>query len=414
MSSSNRAVLANRTYRRLFGAQVVALLGTGLLTVALSLLAYDVEPGSAGVVVATALTIKMVPYVGVAPVVSAAVSRFDVRSVLLGANLVRGLVAISLPWVDEVWQIYVLIFVLQAASATFTPAFQAVIPTVLPREEEYTRALSLSRLAYDLESVISPVVAAAMLLLVSYHGLFVGTAIGFAASALLVLTSGLSARRPPASGRPFSSRVTEGVRLFVRTPALRALMALDLAVATATALVLVNTVVVVRQSFGLGESAVAIALGAYGVGSMIVALAVPRLLEQTSDRSVMLAGGVLAPVALVLAAVTSSSEDLWPLLLAVWVLLGASTSLVLTPTGRVVNRSVTQAQRPAAFAAHFSLSHACFLLTYPIAGWTGSNLGVPASALTLAGVAAAATALAAGLGRRRAAPRREDVARSCR
>ncbi len=34
-------VLADRTYRHLFGAQVIALLGTGLATVALGLLAYD-------------------------------------------------------------------------------------------------------------------------------------------------------------------------------------------------------------------------------------------------------------------------------------------------------------------------------------------------------------------------------------
>ena len=34
-------ILANRTYARLFSAQIVALLGTGLLTVALGLMAYD-------------------------------------------------------------------------------------------------------------------------------------------------------------------------------------------------------------------------------------------------------------------------------------------------------------------------------------------------------------------------------------
>ena len=43
--------LRSRAYRSLFAAQVVALLGTGLLTVALSLLAYDIAPGSAGAVV---------------------------------------------------------------------------------------------------------------------------------------------------------------------------------------------------------------------------------------------------------------------------------------------------------------------------------------------------------------------------
>lgn len=144
-------VLRHRTYRRLFTAQVIALVGTGLTTVALSLLAYDIAGRDAGSVLGTALAIKMVAYVGLAPVISALAHRLPPRPVLVGADLVRATVACGLPFVTEVWQVYVLIFALQVASATFTPAFQSLIPQVLPAEEDYTRALSLSRLAYDLE-----------------------------------------------------------------------------------------------------------------------------------------------------------------------------------------------------------------------------------------------------------------------
>ncbi len=67
--------LTNRTYRHLFAAQVIALIGTGLLTVALGLLAYDLAGADAGAVLGTALAIKMVAYVGVAPVVGAFADR---------------------------------------------------------------------------------------------------------------------------------------------------------------------------------------------------------------------------------------------------------------------------------------------------------------------------------------------------
>ncbi len=70
----------------------------------------------------------------------------------MALDLVRAAVALCLPFVTEVWQIYLLIFVLQAASAGFTPTFQATIPDILPDEEDYTKALSLSRLAYDLKA----------------------------------------------------------------------------------------------------------------------------------------------------------------------------------------------------------------------------------------------------------------------
>jgi hypothetical protein len=66
-------------------------------------------------------------------------------------------------------------FLLQSATAAFTPTFQATIPDILPVEDRYTRALSLSRLAHDLENIISPMLAASLLTFLSYHMLFVGT-----------------------------------------------------------------------------------------------------------------------------------------------------------------------------------------------------------------------------------------------
>ena len=66
-------VLRDRTFRRLFGAQVVALVGTGLATVALALLAYELAGEQAGSVLGTALAIKMVVYVTLAPLAGAVV-----------------------------------------------------------------------------------------------------------------------------------------------------------------------------------------------------------------------------------------------------------------------------------------------------------------------------------------------------
>ena len=51
-------VLRYRTYRHLFCAQVIALIGTGLATVALGLLAFQVAGENAGAVLGTALAIK--------------------------------------------------------------------------------------------------------------------------------------------------------------------------------------------------------------------------------------------------------------------------------------------------------------------------------------------------------------------
>ena len=202
------AVLRDRTYRHLFTAQVVALVGTGLATVALGLLAYDIAGADAGSVLGTALGIKMAAYVVIAPAVGAVADRIPRRALMVGADLTRAGVAAFLPFVDQVWQVYLLVFLLQSASAAFTPAFQAVIPDVLPEERDYTRALSLSRLAYDLESLFSPALAAALLSVITYNWLFTGTMVGFLASAALVVSAVL----------PKPSRVVRSGGAYAKAP----------------------------------------------------------------------------------------------------------------------------------------------------------------------------------------------------
>lgn len=384
-------VLADRTYRHLFLAQVVALIGTGLATVALGLLAYDLAGDDAGVVLGTALAIKMLAYVGVAPVAAAFAERLPRRRMLVALDLVRAAVALSLPLVTEVWQVYALIFVLQSASAAFTPAFQATIPDVLPGEVDYTRALSLSRLAYDLESLASPMLAAALLTVVSFHALFAGTVLGFLVSAALVVSVALPAPRP-AERRGIYDRTTRGLRVYLATPRLRGLLALNAAVAAAGAMVIVNTVVIVQGGFGLGQQATALALAAFGGGSMLAALMLPRLLQRVPDRLAMLAGGALLAAGLALAAALA---DRYALLLPLWLLLGLGYSLTQTPSGRLLRRSAHAEDRPALFAAQFALSHACWLLAYPAAGWLGAHAGMPVACLVLGGAAAVSVGFAA-------------------
>jgi H+ antiporter protein len=383
------AILRDRTYRHLFAAQVIALLGTGLMTVALGLLAYELAGADAGAVLGTALAIKMIAYVGVAPVAQAFTDRVPRRSVLVALDLVRGAIALCLPFVTEIWQIYLLIFLLQAASAAFTPTFQATIPDILPKEEDYTRALSLSRLAYDLESLVSPMLAAALLSVISFHSLFAGTVVGFFASAALVLSVRLPSPQP-AARRGVWDRTTRGMRLYLATPRLRGLLAISLAVAAAGSMVIVNTVVLVKAGFGLSEPEVALALAAFGAGSMVAALTLPRLLDRLSDRPVMIAGAA----ALIVGTASGMVVGSYGALLVLWLILGFGYSVAQTPAGRLLRRSAHPEDRPAIFAAQFALSHACWLICYPLAGYLGARAGMTAAFAAMAIIGMIGLALA--------------------
>ncbi len=378
-------VLTNRTFRHMFAAQLVALVGTGLATVALGLLAWQLAGADAGLVLGTALAIKMVAYVLLAPVAAALAERLPRRAFLVALDLLRASVVLFLPFVTEVWQIYVLIFLLQAASAGFTPAFQATIPDVLPDEQDYTNALSLMRLTEDMEQLLSPMLAAALLTLVSFPVLFGGTVAGFVASALLVLTVTLPARAP-ANQAGFWAATTKGARIYLATPRLRGLMLMELAVAAAGAMIYVNTVVLVQARFGLGASQVALAFAAFGAGSMVAAFLLPRVLDRIADRPVMLGGAGLMVAGVALVPLAPGLAGL----MGLWAGIGFGFAFTQIPIGRILNRSARPEDRPALFAAQFALSHAAWLVTYPLAGWLGSAFGLTAAALGLAALGAVA------------------------
>ncbi len=379
------SILANRTFRHLFAAQIIALLGTGLATVALGLLAWQLAGENAGLVLGTALAIKMIAYVTLAPVAAAFAERLPRRAFLVALDLIRAGVVLFLPFVTEVWQVYLLIFLLQAASAGFTPAFQATIPDVLPDEKDYTNALSLLRLAEDLEQLLSPMLAAALLTVVSFPVLFGGTVAGFAGSALLVVTVVLPVRTAAEPGG-FWASTTKGIRIYLATPRLRGLMVMEMAVAAAGAMIYVNTVVLVQARLGLAEPQVALAFAAFGAGSIAAAFLLPRILTRVADRSVMIAG---AGVMVMGVAATPLATGLAGLM-ALWGIVGFGFSFTQTPIGRIINRSAREQDRPAVFAAQFALSHACWLVTYPLAGWLGVAFGLPAAALGLALIGAVA------------------------
>lgn len=385
------SVLANRTYRHLFLAQIIALIGTGLATVALGLLAYDIAGGSAGAVLGTALAIKMVAYISVAPIAGAFANRVPRRALLVSMDATRAVVAICLPFVNQVWQVYVLIFVLQSASAAFTPTFQATIPDVLPDERDYTRALSLSRLAYDMESLTSPILAAGLLTVMSYHWLFSGTAIGFVASALLVVSTVLPRPTPVDDQGGIYDKTTRGTRIYLRTPRLRGLLALTLSAAAASAMVIVNTVVIVK-GLGLSQRDVALTLAAFGGGSITAALTLPRVLDRIADRTVMIvAAAVLTITLAALAAISATmtpGAPYWHVLLAGWLVMGVAYSASVTPSGRLLRRSANAEDRPALFAAQFALSHVCWLICYPLVGQLGARVSMSAAFVGMAALSA--------------------------
>ncbi|MEM8956494.1 MAG: MFS transporter [Pseudomonadota bacterium] len=370
--------LQNPEFRKLFAAQIFSLLGIGVMTVSLSLSAFEFGGVSmGGPILGGILALKMVAYVLIAPLAEPLTSSWPRRRVLVIMDVLRLALVAGMGFAQTPLQVAVLAFLFFAVSSGFTPLFQAVLTEILPDEASYVRALAWSRVAYTLEAVLSPVVAALALNLLVPSDLFFVAGISFCGSVAALLLTHLPAALRPAKS-PFLLRLTRGARIYARTPRLRGLWLFQFAVSLLMAWVFVNTVIYAGSRFSAAESIFTWQMASYGLGAAAMALIVPRMVEMSDERRVMAAGAFcFAGLGLLIAAHLPLAG-----LMALWLAFGAAGSLVLTPGGLVIARSASQENRPAVFAAQFALSHAGWLLAYPLAGWLGALLS-PATALLL-------------------------------
>ena len=388
--SGHASLFRNAVYLKLFSAQIIALTGTGLSSIALALLAYNLAEGNAGAILGVALSLKMVAYVFVAPVVGGIAHLLPRKSLMISMDVLRAILVLLLPFVTAVWQVYLLIFLINSCAAIFKPIYQAIIPDVLPDQRDYTKALSMFRVAYDMENVLSPSLAALLLTVWTFDELFTVNAVAFLVSALLILVTQVPKAATSDRSAAVIPNLLFGVRSYLATPRLRGLLALYMGVAAASSMVIINTVVYVRSHLDGSEVETAQAMLAVGAGSVVAALLLPRMLSDRADRKVMIAGGWLLGISLALGTTGPGFIEL----LGLWLLVGFGLSVVQTPSGRLITASCRPGDRTAFFSANFALSHGCWFFGYLLAGFMGAVFGLLPTFAVLAVLVVLATVLA--------------------
>ena len=324
----NLSPLKNKSFLPLFVAQIIALVGTGLSTIGLALLAYDFALNEAGRVLGIALAIKMIAYVVFAPIIGGFVHRLPRKTFLILMDVLRAIVVLLIPFISEIWHIYVLIFVLNLFSAGFKPVFQALIPDILVDEKQYGKALAYSRIAYDLENILSPTFAAIALLYLSYTGLFILNSAAFLISALIILFTLFPSEKVIERTGNIIEEMSFGIRSYMKTPRLRVLFIIYFGIALASSMIIVNTVIYVKDYLYLSDTTVAIFMGASGLGSMIIAFVYSSLSEKMSDKQITQTGVFILSVAMLL----MSYEPIYIISLLAWFVTGIGLSLSQIPS----------------------------------------------------------------------------------
>lgn len=399
----------NHNFALLFSAQVVSLLGSGVTTVGLALFAWRLTGGvAATAVLGNALMLRILAFLIFSQPAGVIADRVRRKRVLIAADLARVALLGLFPFLSAVWQVYALVFAINAVTAFFTPTFEASVPEVVGNER-YVQALAWGRVAVDAEAVAAPALAGLLIALVGARWVFWFDAATYLVSALLVAATHMpqAARGAEAlSWRAFADEITHGVRVLLRENSLRRALLLSVAEATAGAAAIVVTVAYVREVLRGSERDVTVVMAGVGFGSALVALVLGRATGRYErgalDPAVLhgrrhaWAGRALGLGGVLLAA-SLAPGVLRPPLVAfglLWVLNGAGQALVAIPSTTLLAEHAAPEERGRAYAAHFALTHTCWLVAYPAVGHAAARWGAPKT-FTGAGVVCALVALVA-------------------
>ncbi|MBB2975263.1 MFS family permease [Microbacterium endophyticum] len=376
-------------FRLIWTAALVSNIGSWMQSVGAQWLL--VEGGSSAFVIALVQTAAAAPVLLFAVPAGVIGEFLNRRHVLIYAQFVQLIVVgvlTYLTWTQQTTPTTLLAttFLLGVCSAVQLPAFQSLIPDIVPREM-ITDAASLSSISVNIARAIGPAAAGLIVAQLGVAAVFAINAVSFVFFlGVLILWRSYAPPRP--RPEPFLDATRAGLRYVLHSKIVRStLVRLALFLVPANALwALLPTIA--ETSLGLGAGGYGLLLGSLGVGSIIGGVLLPRVRSVLGANGVVLASSLVYGLALIVLVV---SPSLW---LTVPVLIAAG--LAWLNVIAVINGSV-QAFLPVWVRTRG-------LSIYQLALYGGSAVGatlagVLASAVgaDIAVVAAGAAVLVAGL-----------------
>ena len=228
------AMRDSRDYRLLVLGGFVSGIGTQLTLVALPYQVY-VQTGSSLLVGLIGLA-ELVPLVLLSLIGGALADRVDRRRYFIWTTIGETFFASLLALVvatgnHEPWLVTVLVFCGGVLTALGFPAYQAIIPELVPKEE-LLAAMSLGAAQYNLGRVVGPALAGIAIVLGSYELAFAINAASFGAVIVALLLSHFAERPHPVEETTLRRQIATGIRAAFEEPGCR--LAIQLIAITGT------------------------------------------------------------------------------------------------------------------------------------------------------------------------------------
>ncbi len=304
-SATFKDLLTHPPFARLLAAQTVSSLGDWVGFVAVASLVVRLGGTVGAYAVAGVMIARMLPAVLFGPIAGALVDRVDRKRIMITADLSRGALYASMPFLGKLWAIFLFSFVIESLSLLWSPARDASLPNLVPRRQ-LANANSLTLIT---TYATLPLGGAIFAFLAGSSGLFpyfkdnqeylalwldAGT---FLFSALMVSRIPIRTPARRTVGKLDMSRVwtdiRDGVRFLRENPIASAMTIGIVGAFSAVGAVLALGPIFARRTLGAGAAGWGILVTSFGIG-MAIGMASINKLVRSVERDVVFVWSLIA------------------------------------------------------------------------------------------------------------------------
>jgi MFS family permease len=380
--------LALRAFRTLWLAQLVSNIGSWVQTVGAQwLISHASGTASLVALVQTAISLPVlllgIPAGALADII-------DRRRLLMAAQALMfaasgSLAALTATGHINSYGVLLLTFILGCGTALMNPAWQAIQPELVPRDQ-IRSAATLGGVNVNLARAVGPALGGLIVALAGTVATFALNSLSFLVTMAALMAWHRTATPNALGPEPMLSALRAGHRYVRHAPRIRRVLGRSLLFVPAASVLWALLPVVAQRRLGLQASGYGLLLGAIGIGAILGAILLPHVRGRWSSNSALAGGGVLFGATLALLAVVRTP---W-LAEAILVLSGMAWVGVLSTLNSQMQVTAPEWVRGRALAVYLTIFQGGMAIGSAVWGAITDTIGVAAALLV------AAAALAAG------------------